>query len=199
MTSRGLLPRYSELFTGRFCNKIEWVGTLRALGYQFYWLAPHFLVHRTHPTNPLYSFLWDTHVNAMMKALSATLAEVRGSAGLHLPASLAPPRDATPRRAEVAPRDTSLRRREALLGRAGAQRRGFEYAEWQRNATRRRQLPTTGPTLPARSYPEAWDEARAWGRRRLYRRMRDEFAGSQRREMGAGVAAGGGREQTGPE
>ena len=48
-TSRGLLPRYNEMFVGRGYNKIQWVATLRAEFYRFYTAAAHFLVHTTHP------------------------------------------------------------------------------------------------------------------------------------------------------
>ena len=96
MTSRGLLPRYSELFTGRFRNKCEWVATLRVMGFQFYWLATHFLVHKTHPSHAAWSF-WEAHANRMIKAAALTVREVQAAMGLPAQVPASPPAPQRPR------------------------------------------------------------------------------------------------------
>ena len=102
--SRGLLPRYNEVFTGRFFNKVAWISTLRSLGYRFYNLAPHFLVHKTHRLHHFTSSLLYTHHPVMMKAMVATVIEVRRALGMPWATRVGPFKPPPPPRPQTTPR-----------------------------------------------------------------------------------------------
>ena len=44
------LPRFTEVFVGRYRNKVEFVSSLRAKKYAFFTILREFITHTTHPT-----------------------------------------------------------------------------------------------------------------------------------------------------
>jgi hypothetical protein len=77
--SYGMLLRYNELFVARILNKVQWVASLRAQGYQFYTMRSHFLIHKNHAAT---TFVWllqkqiPNHRKSLNIALAKELEEI---------------------------------------------------------------------------------------------------------------------------
>ena len=84
----GMIPRYNELFVGRILNKVQWISAMRRMGFEFYIITKHFLIHYPHESSLYGSQLELQHVGfrkRMEKALIIHLEEISNKSRVPLP------------------------------------------------------------------------------------------------------------------